>query len=152
MYYPNYNSVEERVKMMVVYNKNKHKKKENKFVGINSSELFNKADSFEKIYGNKYKVVPKFEKMLSRPEDKTLPSFMKQLFNKMSEYVITDKTLQLNNFSNGEYYDIYKKCSNNNKEENITFNELKQLLMKCFKKKKDFAYVMRKVNQLYNRK
>lgn len=152
MYYPNYNSVEERVKMMVVYNKNKHKKKENKFVGINSSELFNMADSFEKIYGNKYKVVPKFEKMLSRPEDKTLPSFMKQLFNKMSAYVITDKTLQLNNFSNGEYYDIYKNCTNNNKEENITINELKKLLMKCFKKKKDLTYIMRKVNNLYNRK
>ncbi len=131
---------------------NKYKKKDKTFKGIKSNDLFNLIDNFEKVYGHKLKVVPNFEKMVARPEDEILPSFMKKMFNRMSPYLITDKTLQLNNFSNGEYYDIYKNFTNNNKEENITINELKKLLMKCFKKKKDLTYVMRKVNNLYNRK
>lgn len=78
MYYPKYNSVKERVKMMVVYNKNK--KKIDKFKGIKSNELFNLIENFEKIYGHKLKSVPKFEKMIPRPDDEYLPSFMKKYF------------------------------------------------------------------------
>ena len=111
IYYPNYNSVNERVKMMVIYNKRKIKNIEEKFKGIRANELFNLTNSFEQIYGHKFKVVPKFEKMVTRPNDKVLPSFMKDMFNKMSCYLITDKTLKLNNYSNGNiHYDIYKKA------------------------------------------
>ena len=110
MYYPKYNSVKERVKMMVVYNKNK--KQNNKFEGIKSNEFFNLVNSFEQIYGHKLQVVPKFEKMVPRPSDKNLPSFMKKMFNRMSSYYITDKTLKLNNYSNGDmHYDIYKRSN-----------------------------------------
>ena len=113
-YYPKYNSVKERVKMMVVYNKNK--KKNGKFKGIKSNELFNLIENFEKIYGHKLKAVPRFEKMIPRPEDEFLPSFMKEIYCRMGSYLITDKTLKLNNFSNGDmHYDIYKFNKNNSK-------------------------------------
>ena len=108
MYYPKYSPIKERVKMMVIYNK--YKKKNKTFKGIKSNDLFNLIDNFEKVYGHKLKVVPNFEKMVARPEDEILPSFMKKMFNRMSPYLITDKTLQLNNFSNGDmHYDIYKE-------------------------------------------
>ena len=173
MYYPKYNLVKERVKMMVVYNKNKDKK--NKFKGIKSNELFNLIDNFEKIYGHKIKVVPNFEKMLARPQDETLPSFMKSLFNRMSPYLITDKTLKLNNFSNRDmHYDIYKgiqsvpqikknedeNCSssesnfdndllNENENTNENNKENKEYIKKGIKVKKEIDSLIKKMNRLY---
>jgi len=175
MYYPKYNSVKERVKMMVVYNKNKTKNK--KFEGIKSNEFFNLVNSFEQIYGHKLQVVPKFEKMVPRPSDKNLPSFMKKMYNRMSSYYITDKTLKLNNYSNGDmHYDIYnsnpttpkitKKQENSSpenefdlsyfndeedeKNNKIDENNINKNNMKCNKIKKETDNLIKKINKLYN--
>ena len=171
MYYPKYNSVKERVKMMVVYNIDKNKKNNYKFKGIDSNELFNVTDSFEKIYGHKLKVVPIFEKMMARPKDKILPSFMKEIYNKMGSYLITDKTLKLNNYSNGDmHYNIYKNNNKNtkkqeellentfdtdflneqnNKENSKTLSEINNNNIKRKKMKKEIENEIKKMNKLY---
>ena len=111
IYYPNYDSVKERTKMMVLY-ENKEKIKnfnENKFKGLNSTDFFSSTDAFDKIKMHKAKFVLKFDKMTPRPQDKTLPSFMKGFYNRLGTNIITDKSLKLNNYSNGEsHFDMYK--------------------------------------------
>ena len=62
MYFPKYNLVKERVKMMVKYNQNEKKKKE--FNGVKSNEIFDIINSFEQIYGHKLQVAPNFKKMI----------------------------------------------------------------------------------------
>lgn len=84
--YPNYNSIEERVKMMVVY-KNKEKKKEKKELrNINWEEYYSITESFENLHGNKLKSVPNFKQMIPRSNDNQLPSFMNGIHNRMYEY------------------------------------------------------------------
>ena len=170
IYYPNYNSVNERVKMMVIYNKSKIKNIEEKFKGIRANELFDLTNSFEQIYGHKFKVVPKFEKMVTRPNDKVLPSFMKDMFNKMSCYLITDKTLKLNNYSNGNiHYDIYKKAkispidkeNNSLLESEFDSDYLSQeekekekenkINIKKNKEKREIEKIIKKMNKLYEK-
>ena len=46
--------------------------------------------------------------MTSRPQDKNLPCFMQGLYNRLASNLITDKSLKLNNYSNGKsYFDMY---------------------------------------------
>ena len=126
--YPNYKSIEERVKMMVVYNNQKPVNKKNKineFKGINLNDLYDVTQSYEKIYGNKLSSVPNFDKMISRPTDNILPSFMKGIYNGMSSYINTDKNLILNN-SDKKDFDKYIKRRNR-----------KQLINKFLKSKSD---------------
>ena len=115
IYYPNYDSVMERTKMMVLYeNKQNRQEKrknynENKFKGLNSTDYFGSIDAFDKFSIKKPKFVLKFEKMTPRPQDKNLPSFMKELYNRLGTNIMTDKSLKLNNYSNGEsHFDMYK--------------------------------------------
>ena len=123
IYYPNYDSVKERIKMMVLYgNKNNGQEKiknfnENKFKGLNSTDFFSSIDVFDKLCIHKPKFVLKFEKMTPRPQDKNLPSFMKGLYNRLGSNIMTDKSLKLNNYSNGEsHFDIYKSYSTFSKD------------------------------------
>ena len=108
---PNYNSVDGKVKMMVLYKnenkniKNNNRNKINELKGTNSSDLYNLNKCYEKIYGNKLNKVPKFEKMISRPYDDKFPSFMKGIYNGMSSYISTEKSLILNNYSGKKYND-----------------------------------------------
>ena len=114
IYNPNYNCVKERTKMMVLYG-DKNKKflfeknyNENKFKGLNSTDIFSSSDAFDKFNINKTKFSLKFEKMTSRPQDKNLPCFMQGLYNRLASNLITDKSLKLNNYSNGKsYFDMY---------------------------------------------
>ena len=131
IYYPNYTSIQERTKMMVLYGPHKDKENNkaknfnlNKFKGVASSDFLNVPDAFDKIKLNKSRISPKFEKMISRPSDKSLPSFMQGLYNRIGANIMTDKSLKLNNYSNGEiYFDIYKtnstvpKCPKKDEEE-----------------------------------
>ena len=115
VYYPNYDSILERPKMLVIYgnqNKKENKTTKNfntKFKGMSSSDIFSASDAFEKYKLYKPKIVPIFEKMTSRPSNKSLPSFMQGIYNRLASDAMTDKSLKLNNYSNGDnYYDIYK--------------------------------------------
>ena len=120
VYYPNYDSILERPKMMVIYgNKNKKQNKttknfnSNKFKGMSSTDIFSASDAFEKYKLSKPKYIPLFEKMTSRPSNKFLPSFMQGVYNRITVDAMTDKSLKLNNYSNGKiHYDIYKPNSN----------------------------------------
>lgn len=101
--------------MMVLYeNKQNRQEKrknynENKFKGLNSTDYFGSIDAFDKFSIKKPKFVLKFEKMTPRPQDKNLPSFMKGLYNRLGTNIMTDKSLKLNNYSNGEsHFDMYK--------------------------------------------
>lgn len=112
IYYPNYDSIKERTKMLVLYPNNENDKgknyNDNKFRGINSIDFFSVMDFFEKLKSNKSNIAPKFEKMTSRPYGNNLPTFMQGLFNRLGAELMTDKSLKLNNYSNGGYYNLYK--------------------------------------------
>jgi len=112
---PNYKSIESGVKMMVIYSKAYKKLKNNKkeFKGMSSDEIYNANETFDKIYGNKIKAVPLFEKMTSRPNDNDLPCFLNGLSNRMSYYMSTDKALKMNNYSNSKVYNICNEIKDN---------------------------------------
>ena len=104
---PNYSYVHERTKMMVLYNKRIYKKKQNNFKGIDSSLLYNIDKVFNNYNNHKKISVPLFKDMISRPISNLnpLPSYMKGVYNKSSTYEITNKTLEMNNFADGKFYD-----------------------------------------------
>lgn len=134
---PNYSSVESNIKMFVKYNhinnnmKTQNKKVKNKtinFEGINSNELLYDANyTFEKIYGNKLRAVPLFHKMMARPNDINLPSYMKGLYSRMGLYLTNEKTLQMNNYENAKMYkfdgDFTPKKNKNNTMRKFLFDE-----------------------------
>ena len=107
---PDYTSIEGNIKSFVNYNKSLNivplKRKIKYFEGINSTELFYDASkTFEKIYGNKMKSVPKFYKMISRPNDiNNLPTFMKGLCSRLGLELNTEKALKMNNYENSKMY------------------------------------------------
>ena len=110
--FPNYKSIEEKVKMMVVYsketyNKNKNNKKE--FKGMSSEEIYNANEVFEKIYGNKIRAVPLFQKMKSRPDDNDLPFFLNGITNRLGYYFPTDKALKMNSYSKSKIYSLMNR-------------------------------------------
>ena len=106
---PNYSYVHERPIMMVVYDKTIYKKKKNDFKGIDSSILYNIDKVFNKYNNHKKISVPLFKDMISRSNSNLnpLPSFMKGIYNKISSNEITNKTLEMNNFENGKFFDGY---------------------------------------------
>ena len=109
--YPNYSYIEGEAKTFVKYNNknnnNKGKNKTIKFEGINSNELLYDANyTFEKIYGNKIRAVPIFHKMMARPNDINLPSYMKGLYSRMGLLLVNEKTLQMNNHENAKMYNF----------------------------------------------
>ena len=85
--------------------KKKPKNKKIEFEGINTNELLYDANiTFDKIYGNKMKAVPIFHKMMARPNDINLPSYMKGLYSRMGLFLTSEKTLQMNNYENSKMY------------------------------------------------
>ena len=145
--HPNYNAIEERVKMMVTYNKNKSENKYNKernrfneIQRINLNYLYDASKTYEKIYGRKMKSVPNFEKMISRPNDDKLPSFMKGNYNGMSIFLSTDK--DLNDISDRRIDESY---SHSLKKYNIILkkNDANR------RKKQTSSDILKKFNNLY---
>ena len=104
---PNYNSIESSTKMMVFYNKSRnHRLKDNRSLSpLRQKVKLNLNETFEKIYGNKLKVVPNFEKMTPRKEG-ALPSFLNGLTNRNIYLMRTDKSLKLNNYSDSKIYNL----------------------------------------------
>lgn len=105
---PDKSGVMDRPVMMVMYDKSSNRKKKINFIrGVMSSNV-NIEKVYDKINNYRHPVVPIFSKMTSRPEDKgPLPSFMRQIYTRASAYSTTDKTLEMNNFSEGKYLDFY---------------------------------------------
>ena len=114
--FPNYKTIEERVKMMVIYSKNTYNKLKNnkkEFKGMSSDEVYNANETFEKIYGNKIRAVPLFKKMTSRPDDNDLPFFLNGITNRLSYYFTSDKSLKMNNYSNRKLYNLRNEFHGN---------------------------------------
>ena len=110
--HPNYNSIEEKVKMMVVY-KNKEKREKNNSNEIrkgNWEEYYSTTESYEKIYGHKLKTVPNFKQMMSRPNNNNLPTFMNGIHNRMYEYNL-GMNLMNNYFTERNENDKIKKIN-----------------------------------------
>jgi len=176
IYYPNYDSIKERSKSMVLYpqcnKKEKEKKNKNyndcKFKGIVSNDLFNASDAFDKFHTNKLASTPRFDRMISRPQRNNLPSFMQGLYNRLGADSYTEKSLQLNNYSNGDnYIDIYKNdlsiakqkqseydfsflWDENNKEiEDNKINVLEEE-KKTIKMKIELNKIISRMNRMYN--
>lgn len=105
---PDKSGVMDRPVMMVMYDKSaKRKEKDNFITGIMGSNV-NLEKVYDKINNYRHPVVPIFSKMVSRPEDKgPLPSFMRKIYTRASAYSTTDKTLEMNNFSEGKYLGSY---------------------------------------------
>ena len=105
--FPNYSTIEEKIKTFVQYQKKNITviKKPRKYNGLKTSELlYDASKTFDKIYGNKMKAVPKFHKMIARPNDINLPTFMKGLYNRLGLELGGEKTLKMNNFENAKMY------------------------------------------------
>ena len=149
--YPNYKSIEEKIKMMVVYNNNNKKKlvknyRNNNFKGINLNDLYDASKSYKQIYGHRISSVPNFEKMMSRPKDDILPSFMKGIYNGMSSCLSNEKSLFLNNYTDRKEYE------NKNKNKIKTIKIINQYIetKKENKNKDPSKEMLQKFNNLYS--
>ena len=104
---PNYSAIDGNIKSLVNYKikKNTLNKKPKEFIGINSSEfLYDPSRTFEKIYGNKMRSVPKFQKISEKPNEINLPTFMKGVYSRLGIQFNSEKTLKMNNYENGKMY------------------------------------------------
>ena len=143
--YPNYNSIEERVKMMVTYKSQKSLfKKKNEFKGINLIDLYDPNKSYEKIYGHKLSHVPNFEKMISRPKNDEFPSFMQGLYNGMSSCFNIQNNLILNNFTERKNYEEKNKIKRKK-----MINKFIKSKKQNTKKKDASKDMLQKFNNLY---
>ena len=118
--------------MMVIYSKgsnNKVKNNPKEFKGMNSDEIYNANETFEKIYGNKIRAVPLFQKMTPRPDDNDLPVFLNGLTNRMSYYFSTGKSLKMNSYSNSKLYNLCNELNGEkNKYKNSYLNAVRKIL------------------------
>ena len=104
---PNYSFIKERNVVMVIYKKeNNIKKYKNKeSIGLDSSLNYNPDSFIDKCNNHLTPKVPRFKNMISRPNKKgsPLPFFMQQIHDRRSIDIITDKSLQLNQYKDGKY-------------------------------------------------
>jgi len=104
---PNYSSIEGNIKSFVNYHQKKIEliKKPRIFKGLNSYEfLYDAGKTFDNIYGKRMKAVPKFIKMMERPSDINLPTYMKGLYSRLGLELPGEKSLKMNNYENGKMY------------------------------------------------
>ena len=147
--YPNYNYIEEKVKMMVLYNNKKNIPNKNEFEGIHQNEFYDANKIFKILKGNKSSAL-KFDKMTSRPYDKVLPVFMKGIHSRFVSSEVTDKTLEMNNYANINFFDFnntYNKKSFN-KYVNLCLLKSDYIQPENIQNKSEFIVLSRKVNDL----
>ena len=119
---PNYSYIQERPIMMVLYDKNIYKKKKKDFKGMDTSILYDINKVYNKYNNHKEVSVPLFKDMISRENDNndSIPSYMKGVFNKIATFCITNKSLEMNHFSQGRFLDYF----NNPLFQKKSFNKL----------------------------
>ena len=104
---PNYSFVKERNVVMAIYKKkNNIKKYKNKeYIRLDSSLNYNPDSFIDKCNNHLTPKVPRFKNMISRPNKKgsPLPFYMQQIHDRRSIDIITDKSLQLNQYKDGKY-------------------------------------------------
>ena len=148
---PNFDLIYPKSISMVKYNNNFTKRKNrnyNEFEGFNFSSYFDITKSFYKINNNKEGKKIIFDHMTSRPyQNNSLPVFMIRN-DRNSINSITNKTLEMNNFSNSNFMTNYssfdKKSFNNKINKNLKKNQ-KNSFNNCNKltKNKSSSYLFK---------
>ena len=103
---PNYSQVRERIITMTKYNKpKKYIPRIKKMEGFDSGITFDIDSIYNKIDNHTEIKTPNFKLMTSRIDKKNskLPTYMQNIFDRKSIDVITEKSLQLNNYSQGKF-------------------------------------------------
>lgn len=134
---------------MVLYNRRLFNLKKKEFRGINPSEFFDANKIFNNLKGNKSSV-PVFGKMTSRPYDKILPVYMKGIHSRIVYNEKTDKTLKMNNYSNGQFLDLnntFNKTSFN-KYVNLCLLKSDYIQPEKIKNKSEFKLLSRNFKEL----
>ena len=127
---PNFDLIYPKSISMVKYNNNFTKRKNrkyNEFEGYNFSSYFDISKSFYNINNNKIGKTIIFDHMTSRPYHNTsLPVFMYRN-DRNAINSVTNKTLEMNNFSNSNFFTNYssfeKKSFNNKINKNLNNNQ-----------------------------
>ena len=138
---PNYDYVSPKCKTMIKYNKQSYSEKKRKeFKGLDFSTYIDFSKGFNKINNNKESQTFSFDKMISRPDQKTLPSFMiRNGINFINN--ITNKSLEMNNFSNSRFLTCYSSF------EKKSFNTKINMNLLCYNQKKEFSEIIKKLNR-----
>jgi len=103
---PDYSQVRERIITMTKYNKpKKYIPRIKKMEGFDSGITFDIDSIYNKIDNHTEIKTPNFKLMTSRIDKKNskLPTYMQNIFDRKSIDVITEKSLQLNNYSQGKF-------------------------------------------------
>ena len=104
---PNYSYVRERPIVTAIYKKEKknEKYKKKEFLGVDSTLHYNPDSIIEKYNNHLTSKITRFKYMVSRPNKKgsPLPFYMQQVHDRSCIYLLTDKSLQLNKYSEGKY-------------------------------------------------
>jgi len=142
--------------MMVFYKKSRNRRlKDNRNLNsLSPNNIYDANKTFEKIYGNKYKVVPNFEKMTSRKND-VLPFFLNGLTNRNIYSMNIDKSLKMNNYSGSKMYNLCGDMKENlNKYKNSKISSMRNYYsfenIKEYNKKKVLIELKNKIKK-FNR-
>ena len=127
--FPSYNFIESRVKMMVLYNRKSFYNKQFFFKGIDTSEYYDANKTFNNLKGNKCSAL-EFNKMTSRPSDNILPIFMKGIHSRITFDEQTEKSLEMNNYSNGKFLNLNDLLSNRSFNRYVNLSLLKSNYIK----------------------
>ena len=107
---PNFKLVRERPLTMVTYERPKYKKRKiNYLQGIEPSMYNDHYKYIEYINNHMRCVPPNFDKMLARPKDdgSPLPVYMKGCVSREACNIMTERSLKMNNFSEGKFRNNY---------------------------------------------
>ena len=104
---PKFSVIQERSLTMAIYKKDRKIKnyKQAPFQGMIMGLDYDPDKVIEKYNNHKSPKVPNFKNMTSRPNQKgsPLPSFLQKVYDRSASYLTTDKSLKLNNYSEGKY-------------------------------------------------
>ena len=137
--HPNYNSIEERVKMMVVYKNKENKKEMHNMRQRNYEEYYATNENFENIYGHRLKSVPNFKQMMSRPTNNNLPIFMSGIYNRMFEYNLEMNIMNNYTDKNTNEDDKIKKIDKSKNKKKLK-DKSKEMLKKFIKLYADICF------------
>jgi hypothetical protein len=107
---PKYTQTRARTITMVNYDKIVHKKnrQENKQKTFDLDSNYDPHKVLDKINNYKKPTAPNFKLMTSRPnEGDPLPAYMKEIHTRQATEMLTEKTLKMNNFSDGKFMTTY---------------------------------------------
>ena len=107
---PNFKLVRERPLTMVTYERPKYEKRKiNYLQGIEPSMYNDHYKYIEYINNHMRCVPPNFNKMLARPKDdgSPLPVYMKGCVSREACNIMTERSLKMNNFSEGKFRSNY---------------------------------------------